>query len=420
MQLITKIEDVFNPRSFPEKTYVSRAVNATETLEEKLTRALSMKGNLVFVSGASKSGKTVLCHKVIPQNKMINLSGVQISDQESFWQHIAEQIPVAASVTMTSGTRSETGNSFASRAGVSAFIEAGGEFGKQRASGSLSQVSTLNNRTERQIMNYLLENSMVLVIDDFHYAAKEAQYYVARILKTELFRGLKAVVISLPHRCDEAILRNPDLIGRTMLVEMPPWNTRDLEKIATTGFGLLRVPIAEELLHAIAVESISSPQLMQENCFYLAYFLQKENAQVTSAMVMRCFQTVAENYASYEALFEAIKQGPSRGGAKRKQYPLRGGSTADIYELLLCALKIDPPVEKILHSELKERLAQVLAADAKMPDASQLSGALNKIITKIEQSFPGLDVLAYKEQCLYILDPFFLFTLRWRREKRAL
>ena len=59
--LTEKIENIFNPRSFPEKTYIRRVVNGKEALEDRLGRALAMKGNLVFVSGASKSGKTVLC-----------------------------------------------------------------------------------------------------------------------------------------------------------------------------------------------------------------------------------------------------------------------------------------------------------------------------------------------------------------------
>lgn len=32
--LTERIENIFNPRSFPEKTYVSRTVNSTEALED--------------------------------------------------------------------------------------------------------------------------------------------------------------------------------------------------------------------------------------------------------------------------------------------------------------------------------------------------------------------------------------------------
>lgn len=57
-----QIEDVFSPRSFPQNTYISSKLDDEETVDDRLRRALAMKGNLIFVSGASKSGKTVLCH----------------------------------------------------------------------------------------------------------------------------------------------------------------------------------------------------------------------------------------------------------------------------------------------------------------------------------------------------------------------
>ena len=59
------VEDVFSPRTFPQNTYIYRKTEGGETVDSRLKRALAMKGNLIFVSGASKSGKTVLCHNVI-------------------------------------------------------------------------------------------------------------------------------------------------------------------------------------------------------------------------------------------------------------------------------------------------------------------------------------------------------------------
>lgn len=86
-----QIEDVFSPRSFPQNTYISRKLDDGETVDDRLKRALSMKGNLIFVTGASKSGKTVLCHNVISSESYIALSGNQISTKADFWNHIAEQ-----------------------------------------------------------------------------------------------------------------------------------------------------------------------------------------------------------------------------------------------------------------------------------------------------------------------------------------
>lgn len=114
--------DVFQPKAFPKLTYIGRSIDEDSTYEEELQEALDDTGTLVVIMGASKSDKTVLCHKVVERERYISLSGSQ---------------------------------------------------------------------------------------------------YIARTIKTELFNGLKAIILTLPHRSDDIICMNPDLIGRTTLIDMP-------------------------------------------------------------------------------------------------------------------------------------------------------------------------------------------------------
>ena len=86
-----KPQDVFRPKSMPLYTYISR-MEKTETYEAKLKRALDNPGTLVSIVGASKTGKTVLCNKVIDSDKIINISGAQIQSQDAFWEQIYEKL----------------------------------------------------------------------------------------------------------------------------------------------------------------------------------------------------------------------------------------------------------------------------------------------------------------------------------------
>lgn len=257
-----QIEDVFSPKSFPENTYVTRKSDEYEIIDDRFKKALAMKENLIFIAGVSKSGKTVLCHKTIVDGRMIALSGNQVNSKEEFWCHIAEQL-------------------------------------------SLTNTSTVANArtfTEKQITKYLIDNKKILVIDDFHYMSKDVQMYVARTLKTELFNGLKAVIISLPYRSDEAIICNPDLIGRTMFIKIPAWSKEELCQIAVKGFELLDIKISASDIELLAQESVASPQLMQDNCFNLAFIVKDENASVTKEFVHRAFRATAFNYDQYSWL----------------------------------------------------------------------------------------------------------------------
>lgn len=410
-----KVEDVFSPRSFPENTYIHRITAGNKTIDEKLEKALMMKGNLIFVSGASKSGKTVLCHKVIPDEKFIDLSGNQISSKEDFWNHIAEQLSLSDIVTTTTGMQNSEARVVKGSANFNAGVMGtgiGAGIGADASENvvSTNQITASRARTETQIIRYIIDNDKVLVIDDFHYIPKEIQLYIARTLKTELFHGLKAVILSLPHRSDEAIILNPDLIGRTTSIEIPLWTTNELKEIAVKGFTLLNVPISDECINLLAQESISSPQLMQDNCFNLAYG--SIGSSITTATVKAAFSETASNYAHYDKLVSTILHGPSQGQGRRKLYQT-ADKDVDIYQLMLLALKADPPVSKLSLEEIKNRISELLVNHERIT-SSIISGTINKLISLIKKDMPDLDALEYKNKELYILDPFLLFYLRWK------
>lgn len=412
-----KVEDVFSPRSFPENTYIHRISEGNKTIDQKLEKALMMKGNLIFVSGASKSGKTVLCHKVIPDEKFIDLSGNQISSKEDFWNHIAEQLSLSDTVTTTTGIQSSEARIIKGSAKFSAGILAAG-IGTDTSENAVStnQVTVSRARTESQIIRYLIENDKVLVIDDFHYIPKELQLYIARTLKTELFHGLKAVILSLPHRSDEAIILNPDLIGRTTSIEIPLWTTAELKEIAVKGFSLLNLDVSDECINLLAEESISSPQLMQDNCFNFAYtHINYENVSSTVSYndVKAAFSETASNYTHYDKLVKTILHGPSQGQGRRKLYRTLD-KDVDIYELMLLALKADPPVSKLSLEEIKDRIADLLITHERIASAV-ISSTINKLVNLIKKDMPDLDALEYRDKVLYILDPFLLFYLRWKK-----
>jgi predicted AAA+ superfamily ATPase len=58
--------DVFTPSAFPKRTYVRRE---EDRLERRLRDALETPGEVISVSGPSKSGKTVLVERVVGEDK---------------------------------------------------------------------------------------------------------------------------------------------------------------------------------------------------------------------------------------------------------------------------------------------------------------------------------------------------------------
>lgn len=419
-----EITDVFSPSGIPSYTYVNRTSDkhaASSTYEEKLKRALKRTGNLIYISGGSKTGKTVLYRKVVEQDRLIELSGAQIQSQEDFWQQIAERlsIPYEIQTALTKQEIEGSKKSFSGRASALSLLSGGLESEETTSQAKGENITKRIVRSNILITKLLIEGQFVLVIDDFHYIRSEVQLYLARILKTELINGLKVIVLSLPHRTDEAIRLNPDLIGRTSFIELDPWSRRDLEEIARKGFPLLGVDISETVLRKIAEESALSPQLMQENCLNLAYGIEHdESGSSVDELLLKAFSDTVEEYQHYGDIVEKILKGPAKGRSRRKQYRIRQNGTYDVYRLLLMGIVADPPILELAIDELMRRMTHILEDGESPPSKLGLSKIVNHIEEILKDELPELDTMEWKNSVLYVLDPFLLFYLRWNASWR--
>ena len=181
--------DIFQPASFPEYTYVNRQLNERETYEEKLRKSLNTKGMLTFVSGASKSGKTVLYHKVIERENLVEVSGSHVNNVTDFWIQIAEALFLPIEIEVTSGENREFGLSgdISVKTGIPFLAEGNVKGNLGHKDVSISSTKEKQQRSLRQIIDLMISNDKVLVIDDFHYIDAVVQLSIARILKNEIF-----------------------------------------------------------------------------------------------------------------------------------------------------------------------------------------------------------------------------------------
>lgn len=295
------IGDVFKPNALPDHTYVDRRIDEYgDTYTEQLQKALLNPGTLIAITGASKSGKTVLCHKAI-RNTIIDLSASQIESREDFWNQIGEQLELPDEVQIkTSQSENDVEKTQIIGELSIKIAKLNISTGKDNTGSKGNEISHRILRSQSSMMKYIIDNDFVLVIDDFHYASEDIQLYIARTIKTYLINGLKVIILSLPHRADDAIRLNPDLIGRTSFIEIAPWSIGELKEIGLKGFPLLNIAIDDAVLEHMAVESISSPQLMQDICFNLAYRMEKNNATTVSReMVAVALRETVKNISRY-------------------------------------------------------------------------------------------------------------------------
>lgn len=384
-----KSEDVFRPGAFPEYTYISRKSSMSDLpYEFRLKQALKVAGFLTSLVGPSKMGKTILCEKVIGFDSIVEISGADFSGDTDFWKLIAVKAGL-----------SYEGQFFSEKV----IEETNDKYSEK-------QVFSL---TKDKIIEHYMNHDLVLVIDDFHYAPVDKRLLVAQQLKDAIRRGFKAIVVSLPHRADEAIRQNADLSGRLSLINMAPWEVDDLKEIAMVGFRKLNIEIDDEIASKIAVESLSSPQLMQYICLNICTILEMNGEnRIHQGLLETAYRYTTANF-EYGDVISYMRKGPSTRGKNRNQFMAKDHKKYDLYELIVKSIAENPPIMKLEFEDIRDRICSLLIPGEKLPAPQAIKDSLNKLQDMLSDREDIFRVLDWKEGVLYILDPLFLFYLRW-------
>ena len=333
-----KAENIFKPGAFPEYTYVSRNYENTGiSYELRLKQALRTAGCLTSIIGPSKMGKTILCEQVIGLDNIVEVSGADFNENTDFWAIIAAKVGLPYMGEITTERASTEGKS------------------EERDSKSEKYILSKD-----KIIRYYIENNKILVIDDFHYASTEMQMKMAQQLKDAIRRELKVVVVSLPHRADDAIRQNADLSGRLSLINIETWKEEDLKKIAIKGFDKLEIKITDNIAEKLAVECLTSPQLMQYICLSICTLLEDEKKQEVNDEILEKayrFTTINFNYAD---VVSVLIKGPNPRGQQRKLYRTVDGKELDLYGIIVESLAKNPPMTELDFESFYNRIFNVI------------------------------------------------------------
>lgn len=410
---------IFTPSEYPKHTYINRN---DDELEQRLREALETPGEVVSISGPSKSGKTVLVERVVGVDNLITISGAGIKDADHLWDRVLDWIgtPVdetrgkstSISGTATLVTKAEGGLPLFGKAGVegSAAVGAGHEVTEAHRSGRRGLV---------QVAQEIANSSFVLLIDDFHYMDRSVQAEVAKSIKEAARQGIKICTASVPHRADDVVRSNPELRGRVRAVNLTYWKPAELGRIGDLGFPLLNLKVEGSALGLFAAEASGSPQLMQAMCLQCCFELDARTALPTESTVLLSnvqIKNVLEETATrtdFSSLVTKMHNGPKKRGTERKEFFFYDGTVGDVYRCVLLALAFDPPRLSDHYNELFNRIVKVCCG-GETPQAASIYQTCSQLSRMADQMYRDQRVLEWdeSESILEIVDPYFLFYLR--------
>ena len=422
-----KVTEIFTPSDYPVHTYVQRD---EARIENRLREALGTPGEIVSVSGPSKSGKTVLIEQVAGRDNLITVTGAGIADAADIWDRTLDWMDAPSQVAATGTTTlsATASGTIKGSAGIPLLASAAAEGtvggSAARATGS---TETRGRGGLAQVVREIGKSDFVLLIDDFHYMPAAVQSEVAKQIKEAARQGVKICTASVPHRSDDVVRSNPELRGRVRAVDTQPWNIPDLMKIGALGFPAVGINVPQATLRKFAVEASQSPQLMQAICLQACFTIRMR--EVTTPIKDRDFSQEEIDLAleetstrsDFASLLRTMHGGAKIRGTERKEFDLSDGSRGDVYRALLLALKTDPPKLSYQWNDLSRRVQNVCRPDA--PQAASLSTACAQMAKMAKEMYPSQRVLDWEgdpANLLSIEDPYFLFYLRWSDKLSAL
>lgn len=412
-------DDVFTPGGFPEHTYVDR--EEEEEYEYRLLKFAVQDGILPSVLGPSKSGKTVLAEKVLG-DRWVRVSGAEIGEVRDLWTHVLKEfgLPIETSESERKGRELSGEVGLEAKTGVPFIADASGD---ARGGMASHRESTSSGRFApagmRRAIEVLKEDERILVIDDFHYVPDAVKVVIAQQMKEALTHGLQAVIMAVPHRSDDPIRSNADLRGRVASIDLGHWNRDSLMEIGRLGFPKLEIDITDADLGLLADEALGSPQLMQALCLETAYYRGRMHADGRewdglSPDILRKIARRVSDLTDATTAFQILSAGPKVHGKERTTFPVKGGGEADNYELILQAIAENPPRASFSYDNIRERVSRIVIGDP--PPMDRITRSLGYLEDIIEEKLQDDRVIAWdsEKQVLDIVDPHFLFYLRWR------
>jgi hypothetical protein len=415
-----KVTEIFTPSDYPLHTYVARD---EERIEDRLREALMTPGEIVSVSGPSKSGKTVLIEKVAGRENLITITGAGLTDALQVWDRALDWMESPSQTSQTTTSTIGASTTATVKGGLtlplvgSIGAEGGGGISGSRASGA---TETRSRTGLLQVVREIGNSSYVLLIDDFHYMPGPMQVEVAKQIKEAARQGVKIVTASVPHRSDDVVRSNPELRGRVRTVDTNPWNIAELLRIAELGFPAAGLRLPEGTMKKFAIEASQSPQLMQAICLQVCFTLKHYEAKTPTTdrhLSVTEVETAYEETSTrtdFASLVRTMHAGPKVRGTERKEFDLTDGSRGDVYRSLLLALKADPPTLSFQWNDISRRVQATCRPDS--PQAASLSTACLQIAKFAQEMYPNQRVVDWEGDPVNLLsieDPYFLFYLRW-------
>jgi hypothetical protein len=204
---------------------------------------------------------------------------------------------------------------------------------------------------------------------------------------------------------------------------MTYWAPQELEQIAYRGFRELNVDLASSVRAQLAKEAFGSPQLMQAICLNFCFDMDimetqpKHERYDIDDRTLRTILQRTSTITDFSTMLTTLHAGPKLRGTERKVFTFTDETHGDVYRCVLLAMRSDPAKLSLPYDEMLRRTKDVCKKDS--PTGSSVAESLSQM-AKLAKTIQEAPVIDWDEDVLDIVEPYFLFFLRWAPNIAAL
>lgn len=259
------LKDVFGIRASQVASYTERS-NVDGRFEEALNG-----DHHIVVYGSSKQGKTSLRLKHLNDSRCVVVRCGPKMGVEDLYMSIIRQEGVMIDVYDTSTVSGKFGTKVKLAYKARLPFMSNNEEEEETETNATSRVRRSNyiafNLGEAQSIGEILTGlkfQKFVVLENFHYLAREAQQDVARDLKTFHEMGIRFIILGIWRESNMIMIHNPDLQDRMTEIPVEPWYKDDFDKVIRVGCECLNIRIIGDVLARFKHEAFGNIGMLQE------------------------------------------------------------------------------------------------------------------------------------------------------------
>lgn len=401
MSNVYKLSDVFMPVGVPHLTLVSRDSLERSILSWKMS---SFKHLLLF--GPSKSGKTTLWKKFVPNNSVIKISCNSSTSIENVYSSILFELETFYTSEIANNTSNKVGiaTELCSILGVfNAKTQAKVELNNGNSSKKTSLISP--EVDANLLIKYLKPSGKIIVIEDFHYTQEEFKHKISQDLKAFSDDACPWIIVGIQHKTSKLLSENMELQQRITEISVEGFTKEQLTQIVKLGESALNIQFSSEILECILDESYNNASLVQNICQRIC--LIKGVLETSSDLVLiddhdlfirACSEIAYEAKSYYGDIVKKISIGGRTGGTTEKyKWFLRMIRDKEVPEYGLKNTEVLAYLKELGHQDIQQ---------------SSVNAGL-KYLPKLLDKNNIVSVFDYDGMHFYLLDRYMKFVFKW-------